>query len=285
MALFRDFANLVIDGPPAYERSVAEQLDRVWDTWTGWAVLLSVLEAGQPVRIVPPSAADRKRYARRADAPPARDGSPRDPRAGRGGAAGPATPEDNRFRLLRFLRGLGTLSGSGIRYSPDTAPVAPSRGGQSPPGYRPPVLAVHRGPDDALVYELVHALRRVEGRATHNLTLTEGYGDEEEYFAVLVQNTYASEKGVTVHRRGGPFGAEDSGLPETSETFLGKGQRRLSPEQLENRQLVSKFVSEHPALCQSLATQVETAFNPVGEFVRNRAEYPHDHYLPLVWSV
>lgn len=277
MALFRDSANLVIDGPTAYERSVAEQLDRVWDTWTGWAVLLSVFEAGQPVRIVPPSAADRKRYARRGD--------PRDPRPGRGGAAGPATAEDKRFRLLRFLRGLGTLSGLGICYSPDTAPVAPSRGGQPPPGYRPPVLAVHRGPDDALVYELVHALRRVEGRATRNLTLTEGYGDEEEYFAVLVQNTYASEKGLTVLRRGGPFGAEDGGLPETSETFLGKGQRRLSPEQLENRQLVSKFVGEHPALCQSLATQVETAFNPVGEFVRNRDEYPHDHYLPLVWSV
>jgi hypothetical protein len=259
MALFRDLANLVIDGPPAYERAVAELLDKVWDTWSGWTVLMSVVEGGKPIRIVPPSA-----------------------------AADSVTRERKRFRLFHFLRGPSMRSGSGIPHSSEVAPVALSRGEETVRPYLPPVLAEHREPDDALVHELVHALRRTQDLATRSPTLTEGYGDREEYFAILVENTYASEKGVTIFRRHGLGGAGPGDQAMTSETFLGKGRRRLLLEQMENRHLVGKFVRQHPGLSRCLATQVDTAFNPVGEFVRNDAEYPEHSPDPSryqVWSV
>jgi hypothetical protein len=165
--------------------------------------------------------------------------------------------------------------------------VALSRGVEGVRPYAPPVFAEHRGPDDGLLHEVIHALRRVQGLATRNLILTEGYGDEEEYFAILVENTYASEKGLTVFRHHGLGEAVSGDQAITSETFLGKGRCRLFPEQMENRYLVGKFVREHPGLSRCFATQVDTAFNPVGEFVRNRTEYSehsHNRAPTTVWS-
>jgi hypothetical protein len=258
MAGFRNLPSLVIDGPPAYERSVVELLDKVWDTWSGWTVLMSVVEGGKPIRIVPPSA-----------------------------VAEPVTPEHKLFRLFSLLRRSGLPSGSVVPQSLALAPVELSRGEEGVRPYAPPVFAQHRGPDDGLVRELIHALRRVQGLATRNHTLTEGYGDEEAYFAILVENTYASEKGLTVFRRHGLGGAGPGEQAVTSETFLGKGRCQLFPEQMENRYLVSKFVREHPGLGRCFATQVDTAFNPVGEFVRNQAEYSeqsHNRAPTTVWS-
>jgi hypothetical protein len=41
---YRDFKTVVIEGSPAYERSVVEQLDKLWAKWAGWAVLRAILD-------------------------------------------------------------------------------------------------------------------------------------------------------------------------------------------------------------------------------------------------
>ena len=60
MTIYRDFKNIVVKGSPMYESSVVEHLDRVWGTWTGWAVLRGIIDTGKTVTIVPYSAEDVK---------------------------------------------------------------------------------------------------------------------------------------------------------------------------------------------------------------------------------
>jgi hypothetical protein len=55
---------------------------------------------------------------------------------------------------------------------------------------RPPSDA----PDEVLFHELVHASRTMRGVADKK-TINRGYGDQEEYIAVLLTNIYMSEKG------------------------------------------------------------------------------------------
>src|SRR5262249_28723366 len=80
---YRDFKNIVIDGDDfisdfisdtsksdtskrrffrrvVYEAFVVEQLNKVWGTWTGWAVLRGILDSGKTLTIVPFTAADKK---------------------------------------------------------------------------------------------------------------------------------------------------------------------------------------------------------------------------------
>src|SRR5262249_36406397 len=59
--VFRNFKTIVIQGSPAYEKSVLQQLNKLWDTWTGWAVLRGIIDTTRTVTIVPYSAADRKK--------------------------------------------------------------------------------------------------------------------------------------------------------------------------------------------------------------------------------
>ena len=119
-------------------------------------------------------------------------------------------------------------------------------------------------------------LRRLYNRIP---TRTTGYDNQEEYFAVLLQNIYASEKGLTILRRDHHgFGPMLKSL-STSETFLGKGQRPLSTEQLENRQLVSRLTNECLTLCRNVLSHVRAAFNPISEYLLNPSEYPYDTRL------
>ena len=53
-------------------------------------------------------------------------------------------------------------------------------------------------PDDALLHELVHTLRMMSGQATTldlgALRYTQRWGNTEELYAVLIANTYVSER-------------------------------------------------------------------------------------------
>src|SRR5262249_48643053 len=103
-----------------------------------------------------------------------------------------------------------------------------------------------------------------------------GDGNEEEYFAILVQNIYASEKGMTLLRRDHKGWAAQQEPLSTSEGFLGLNQRPLSLEQLENRLLVAKFPTEAFALCKNTQTRVGAAFTPSGASLSNPTLYPYD---------
>src|SRR5262245_33343408 len=112
MALYREFRNIIIDGSTAYERSVIEQLNKAWATWTGWAVLRSIIDSGNTVRFVPYSAADRKKMGEvnaYVVGTSGRDNRPRGARPYAGGVDNPRTPHDERFRGP----GLFSLPGTG----------------------------------------------------------------------------------------------------------------------------------------------------------------------------
>ena len=109
-------------------------------------------------------------------------------------------------------------------------------------------------------------------------TRTRGSDNQEEFFAVLVQNVFASEKGMTVFRRDHAGGAR-RGADATTEKFLGKGERPLSLEQLENRLPVNKLVRENRSLCNQIFARVTAAFNPISAYMRAPALYPYDPTL------
>lgn len=114
MAFYRDFRNLIIDGSPAYVRSVVEQLNKAWATWTGWAVLRSILDTGRTVRFVPYSMADRKKMGPSnayVTGTSGRDNRPRGARPYAGGVDDPTTPQDERFRRAGFFCLPGTGRG------------------------------------------------------------------------------------------------------------------------------------------------------------------------------
>jgi len=50
MVKYRDFANITIEGTTDYDKSVNELMDKLWDTWTGWAVIRKIADSGKKVR-------------------------------------------------------------------------------------------------------------------------------------------------------------------------------------------------------------------------------------------
>jgi hypothetical protein len=250
--LFRNFRTIVIKGSPAYEKSVLQQLNKLWDTWTGWAVLRGILDTSRTVTIVPYSAADRKKMG-----------------------------SNNAYARATSYR---AASDSEVHFSPEDfqgsrPPVCYYRKTPAGPCLAGTSYAQNTGPDDTLVHELVHSLREMRGQFNRVPTRTTGYENQEEYFAILLQNIYASEKGLTIFRGNHLTDAQLSKSLSTSETFLGKGQRPLSTEQLENRQLVSRLTNECLALCRNVLSHVQAAFNPISEYLLNSPEYPYDTRL------
>src|SRR5262245_1480137 len=108
---YREFKNIVVKGSPDYRRTIVEQLDKIWQTWTGWAVLRGIIDSGKTVTIVPYSAADEKTKLGRTNAfawaKDAKAASPRGFWPHRGGADKLDTPKDERFETTLFLRGTG----------------------------------------------------------------------------------------------------------------------------------------------------------------------------------
>ena len=250
--LFRNFKTIVIQGPPAYEKSVLEQLNKLWDTWTGWAVLRGIIDTTKTVTIVPYSAEDRKKMGSR-----------------------------NAYARGTSSRG---ACDSEVHFSPEDfqasrPPVCYYRKTPAGPCLAGATYAQNTGPDDTLVHELLHSLREMRGQLNLVPTRTTGYENQEEYFAILLQNIYASEKGLTIFRGNHLTNTRLSKSLSTSETFLGKGQRPLSTEQLENRQLVSRLTNECLTLCRNVLSHVHAAFNPIREYLLNTSEYPYDTRL------
>ena len=279
---YRNFKNVVIKGPPPYQRSVVEQLDKVWATWTGWAVLRGVIDSGKTVTFVPYSAEDEKKMGRKnalAAATSLRAATPYGYWLNSGRADDPDTAKDERFETTPFLRGRGGGSDSEVHFSVDTWQTQPTCSKTVTSACLPSIYAQNMGPDDILLHELVHSLREMHGQLTLYPTRTKGYDNEDEFFAILVQNIYASEKGITILRRDHHGGSAIQRALSTSEGFLGKGQRPLSMEQLENRLLVRKLTNECFALCSNIRTHVRAPFNPISEYLCKPALYPYDPKL------
>jgi hypothetical protein len=109
--------------------------------------------------------------------------------------------------------------------------------------------------DDALLHELVHASRKVKG-ITYRMPVGAGYGNLEEFLAMLVENIYRSEK------RQPPL--DYHGNAVDSRSFL--------DDVPASRALIGQFRRAQLALFSALAN-IEASFNPVRQFeVERKAE-------------
>jgi len=108
----------------------------------------------------------------------------------------------------------------------------------------------HRAPDETLLHELVHASRMVDG-VWYPMPVNGGYGNQEEFLAVLVENIYRSEKG---EKRPSDY----KGHPIDTAKFLDA----TSPSP---RSVIAGMRGKQPSLFSALAALPRgmPAFNPV----------------------
>src|SRR5262249_48701701 len=107
------------------------------------------------------------------------------------------TREDEReFKAL--WNGTGRGAGSQIHFNPKPPALKPGDlcplDGRKWQGGCPQYEGADNEPDDTLVHELVHAVRMLRAEFNEIPTWDRDWVNEEEFLAVLVTNTYLSEK-------------------------------------------------------------------------------------------
>ena len=114
-------------------------------------------------------------------------------------------------------------------------------------------------PDEVLFHEMVHATRQMRG-ILNPLPLGFLYDTEEEFFAILLANIYASETGRPVDIRSDHHGFEHL-TSDTDAKFLPK------QDMADYRyRLVSKLVHEEPKLAHELNRLRHVPFNPIRRY-------------------
>lgn len=143
-----------------------------------------------------------------------------------------------------------------IRYLPATwAPGSPCARG---PGATP---------DAALLHELVHAYRMVNGYVDKYTLNVPGffYENEEEFYAILLTNIHLSAKGERELRKDHKFHQVLYPELSTSKPFL--------THYREHRDLVARFLAyrNHYGLCQNHIRKDQCRFNPIDYYLKNSA--------------
>src|SRR5262245_32826953 len=264
-----------------YEADVLAVLNKIGMTETGRAVFRALhdngLARGKTVTIVPFEGDDDNAYVEAVGGGPEdRNAAPRGVKQYLGGADNVKTPEDER-EVKSLFTGTGLGVSCRVHYNPKPPVLKPGDlcplDGRTWKGGCPQYEGADNDPDDTLLHELVHALRMLRGEFNQVPTWDRDWVNEEEFLAILVTNTYLSEKGKK-HLRGTHLGQGVlSAELNTSEKFLGKGASPPSLAQLQHRRIVYRLVSEDWALCRDLTAKVKTGFNPIGEFMRNAHPY------------
>jgi hypothetical protein len=236
------FTGIEIDGSSLgegaaapYEQTVSRILyDISFAGQAGRAVLRPFRnrELARPVRIVPwnqpgaltPPQPDRGRNEQLANMAPA------------------GTPLVDEFHPSQIL-GIGTGWGLHvlINYSPNTLHTT------GPGGRR----------DEALVHELVHAIRAIRGHF-QGYRFGHHFGDWEEFFAILVSNIYISELQGPLR---GDHRARRVGRNFHLNT-MSHGQAAQYANDPEYAHLIEQFIRSDPALSADLAA-VPSQFNPI----------------------
>lgn len=119
-----------------------------------------------------------------------------------------------------------------------------------------PHLYPGRRADKTLLHELTHAARFLGGDFADRALPPpmDRYGDEEEFFAVLLQNMYSSEEGgASVSLRGGHDYSTLAEHAKNPSVFL-----HLE----DNYRLIEKFCRQHPRIAPMLARS-RAPFNPI----------------------
>ncbi len=216
-----------------YETETLAALDRLANTWTGWAVITEVFYRSQIMTIRPyhptPQTGQFNAYAAPTDwkAATLKDTTALDQQ---GKLPAPGQP-----RII----GSGTGSDTLIRFSASTfaAPGAPSGPGASA--------------DEILLHEMIHGLRQMQGRMVREpIGSNPGMDNYEEFAAITISNVYRSEIGLSQLRSDHHGFASLTGPSTNLNTF-----------KLTYRQWLTSLDIEQPRLCQNLR-QIKCAFNP-----------------------
>ena len=243
----RDYAS-----PKVYEDNVKRVLDSLGRSKTGKAVLHQMDIGKKNLTIMPYNADDKKSDKYNAYA----FGTDADHATVKGGHW-----TDTKGKVHD---GLGGGSDSVIHFSSSTwfSYVHTHKGHTS---------GAH--PDEILLHEMVHSLRQMIGKSEQK-SLDHMFDTEEEFFAVVVADIYASELKRTADIRSDHHGFDRiADNLDTSAEFLPK----VDPADYKYR-LVQKMVKQEPHLCHALA-QVPAAFNPIRRYfdLAHRNAKPHAH--------
>jgi len=244
------FPHVTIDGtgttsypsPAAYERAVEHELTRIYRTHTGKALFHEFANrTTHKIKIVPLEGV----FNAFAGANDLRHATLRGhvERSGRDGHV-----------LLdahgKPIKGVGGGSDSVISYTPKT--------------FRKFCMTHKRGhksgaqPDEVLFHEMVHSTRQMRGKLDP-LPLGYLYDTEEEFFAIVLANIYASETHREIDLRADHHGFEHL-KTDTDARFLPK--RSLHDYRY---RLVSKLVHQEPKLAHELK-RVHSHFNPIRRY-------------------
>src|SRR5262245_24897674 len=273
MITYRFLHNLKVDGrgvdktdyktPAQYEHAVTRQIDRIHRTATGRAVLheISRKVSHHGLTIVPYNDHTQDNaYAAPTDSLHATvkggklryagdaKNSPYDKKAGHNvDDTGKPVLDDKGHAYA----GQGGGSDSIITYSP----VTWFHYIHNHPAHRSGAQ-----PDEVLFHEMVHAARQMRGIA-ENKGVKHMYDTEEEFFAIVIANIYASELGLSRDLRADHHGFEHlSANQDTNGEFLPKKN-----EADYRYRLVEKLVKEEPGMCHRLQ-HVKAAFNPIRRY-------------------
>lgn len=125
-------------------------------------------------------------------------------------------------------------------------------------------------PDEVLFHEMVHATRQLRG-LFNPLPLGFLYDTEEEFFAIVLANIYASETGRPVDIRSDHHGFEHLST-DVNAKFLPK--RDVSDYRY---RLVDKLVQQEPKMARELDRLKHASFNPVRRYYELQRTSIHVH--------
>jgi Effector protein len=126
-------------------------------------------------------------------------------------------------------------------------------------------------PDEVLFHEMVHATRQMRG-ILNPLPLGFLYDTEEEFFAILLANIYASETGRPVDLRSDHHGFTHL-TTDTDAKFLPK------KDMTDYRyRLVDKLVHQEPRMVHELKRLRHTPFNPIRRYFELQRTSVHVHH-------
>lgn len=186
MREYRYARNIKIDGNAAHETGVVSQLDRLMQTFAGWAVITEAYYLSQRTMRIRPYVPTPESGQCNATATPT-DGAAATLRG--------TTVLDRNDRLPApgqpRVTGTGTGSDTIVRYSPTT--FQPGSVCSTGPGATA---------DEILLHEMIHGVRHMAGRAVREQVVgNPGMTNYEEFVAIVVSNIYRSERGLTQLRR------------------------------------------------------------------------------------
>lgn len=253
-------ATIYFGGAPDYNQTVYGVFAAVEGNQVGRAIISRIRNSKRELTIAPYTEGGCNAKTRAEDAKASAPvgvwkNAPKEARWYKGHDDDPRTRSvDERYDVVKRSRGTGTGSDVTILFTPGIYGASGCHGG-----------TFGSMPDEVLFHELVHGLRQIQGKYNQIPTGDSftGYGNEEEFLAIVATNVYISAKGGT-QLRGGHDGHYALRPPlDTSTGFLADA---------DNLRLMNIYRLIWADAFLDLSNVVGAKFNPFRELT-NRLAY------------